>query len=170
MITSQNIQQQATQPQSQANEMNHQPNNCASVPNTTTNYPLFTFFNLQTQQQEQYLPVQGDQVASTASTPSPPTGFGNISPSVNEAGLSPTYSFSPSPVSMMTRGCGMINFTLNPPPIVSNSNNQPDREKNRNYLFSRRKRHSLTDNSDLVARQRRSGVSASPVLASSSER
>ncbi|XP_074598214.1 uncharacterized protein LOC141852941 isoform X2 [Brevipalpus obovatus] len=174
MITSQNIQQQGSQPQSQANEMNHQPNDCASVTNTSTTYPpMFPFFNMQTQQQhKQYLPVQGDQAASSASTPSPPAGFGNTPPLISEAGISgsPTFSFSPSPVSMMTTGGGMINFTLNPPPIVSNSNNQPEREKNRNYLFSRRKRHSLTDNSDLVARQRRSGVSAAPVLASSSER
>ena len=81
---------------------------------------------------------------STVSTPSPPAGFGNAFPLLpipNSPPVSP-YSFTPSSV-------------------PTNSNSQISQDRDKNYsLFSRRKRHSLTDNSDLVTRPRKSSASS----------
>jgi len=167
-------QPQAPQQQSQQNELNQQPNNCASISSTNTHYPqMFPFFNMSAvEAKQQYLPVQGDQGTSIASTPSPPAGFGNTPTFIGETGpsMSPTFSYPSSPVSTMTTSGGLVNFALSPPPTISPSSNSQDREKNRNYLFSRRKRHSLTDNLDLVVRQRRSGISKTAAITSTSER
>ena len=76
---------------------------------------------LQLQQQQQCLIMtEGNLMPSTASTPSPPIGFGNNKTLVMTPSPSPPYSFTP------------------PPLIV---HNHPDRVGH----HSRRKRHSLTD-------------------------
>ena len=105
-------------------------------------------------QQQQYLTTTGvlppnESPSSTVSTPSPPAGFGNASPLLTtlKSSPSPPYTFAPSSVS-----------------TISNQPTSQDRDKNYSSS-SRRKRHSLTDNSDLVTRPRRS--SASPVSAAS---
>lgn len=167
---------QQQQQQSQANELDYQPNKCASINQTTYPSQIYPYYNnvlaMQSQkQQPQYLPVQSsDQAASPVSSPSPPAGFGNTPSLQGEPAkahtASPVFSFSPSPLTLM----GTIAYpTVNTSPtgmaptVAPNHPQQQDREKNRNYLFFRRKRPSLTENLDLVVRQRRSGA----VIASS---
>jgi hypothetical protein len=88
---------------------------------------------LQLQQQQQCLMTDGNLMPSSASTPSPPIGFGNTT-SVITPSPSPPYSFTP-------------------PPLVTHTH--PDR-----LGHSRRKRHSLTDTID--SRLRRNVTSGLP--------